>query len=224
MKLLRIAVLMAAALLMSPLEAQGPRKHWGGGISWLVYIPEVQKELRVSDSQQSSLLQLFREMGQKAEALRTQDLPREERGKRFAEFRAEYDRNIAGILDRKQFARLKELDVQRDGTRALLREDVQEDLRLTADQRGRIDQVFENLGIAFRAAYQGFENGATMSDSQREEARRKFEEVKATTDARLMGVLTDSQKRQFQSLQGAPFKFPPPPRGFGGRGRRGGSK
>jgi hypothetical protein len=54
------------------------------------------------------------------------------------------------------------------------------------------------------------------------EVRKKFEEARSATDAKLNAILTPAQKTQFQGMQGAPFKFPE--NGFGGgRRRRGGN-
>jgi hypothetical protein len=189
-------------------------------------MPEVQKELKVDEAQLLLIQQLGQEMRsqmgtifQSGGDFRT--MSREERERRFAllgEVRAKYEKQLGEILNAKQNARLKQLQLQRGGVRVLARPDVQNDLRLTPDQRVKIKETLEGEGAAFREAFANFQPGPGMTNDQREEARRKFGEVRQATDAKLNAVLTDHQKKQFQAMLGAPFKFPPFQ--FRPRGRR----
>lgn len=220
MKLLALggALLFIAA---GPTLAQG-RRGGGfgrGGPGMLMMMPEVRAELKLDAAQAELVTALQEEMRTKAQAAFQdfQSLSPEERQKRFAAFSAEYNKEIAKILDPKQMARLKQLEIQRDGNRALGRPEVADQLKLTADQRSRIAAALQSEREAMRAAFQGFGNGGGngMSDTDREAARAKFQEVRTGTDTKLSQVLTDAQKQQFKSMQGAAFTFPQR-RGFGG--------
>lgn len=210
MKLPRVAILCMALLLVSGSVslAKGFGHRGGFGPGGLLMIPEVQRELKLEQSQLDRLRQLGEEMRVKAqETFRgVQNLPREERDRRFFAFHSEWNRAIDEILDDRQEERLKQLHLQREGVRALYRKDVADKLRLSSDQRQRIGTILEGEREEMRKAFEGF-NG-TMTPDQREEIGRRFREVKEQTDARLTAVLTDSQKRHWQSMQGAPFRFP----------------
>jgi Spy/CpxP family protein refolding chaperone len=194
----------------------------GGGAGSLLMMEEVRKELKIDEAQQDLLMQLGQEMRTKAgETFRNlQDVPREERDKRFAAFNAEYQKKIGEILDAKQMARLRQLEIQRGGVRSLTRKDVQDELKLTADQRTRIEQAMDGERQAMQQAFEGFRNGGQMTDEQRQAARTKFEEARKGTETKLLGVLTEPQKKQFTAMQGPLFKFPEVRFGPGGPGGR----
>jgi len=198
----------------------------GGGVAGLLMIEEVRKEIKVDEAQQDLLQQLGQEMRTKAgETFRNfQDIPQEERTRRMTAFTAEYEKKIGEILDAKQMARLKQLSIQQAGPRALARKDVQDELKITPDQKTKIDQALEGERQAMQQAFEGFRNGGQMTDEQRQQARTRFEEARKGTEAKLLGVLTEPQKKNFTAMQGAPFKFPEfrgfGPGGPGGRPRQ----
>lgn len=212
MKLLRLAALLGAFLMLvtqGAAEAQRHRRGFGGP-GFLLTVPEVQRELRLTDAQVEQLKQLGQEMGAKAqESFRAvQNLSREERFRRFRAFDAEWHRRIADILSKSQNERLGQLNLQLQGQRALARKEVADELRLSADQRQRIEGILDGEREAFRQAFESIKTGGTMTQDQREEIGRKFREVRGQTDVRLNGTLTDSQRRQWQAMLGTPFKFP----------------
>jgi Spy/CpxP family protein refolding chaperone len=222
MKTARIWLLGAVlSLLAAPSFAQrGPGGRGGfqeSGLDMILRMTEVQRELKIGESQLEVIKLLGTEMRAKMGEIfqgggdfRT--MSREQREKRFAligEVRAKYENKLGEILNDNQTARLKQLQLQRAGIRVLARPDLQNDLRLTPDQRIKIKETLEGEGAAFREAFANFQPGPGMTNDQREEARRKFTEVRQATDAKLNAVLTDGQKKQFQAMLGTPFKFPP---------------
>lgn len=219
MKLSRIWLAGAALILAASASfAQGRPGGRGGfgnfGLLGISSIPAVQMELKLDAAQVDLLKQLSAEVRQKAEANRPdrasfQNLSPEERTKRFAELRAqaektqaENDKKVAEILDAKQMARLKQLELQRMGLRALTRKDVQTALKLTPEQQTRIKAATDAQTDAFRAAFQG---GQNMSQDER---RAAFTKIQTDTDAKLDAVLTADQKKQLEAMKGAAFKFP----------------
>lgn len=217
----RVWALAAALAVAGSAFAQGFRRGGFGGPLDLLAMPEVQKELKLEVAQIDLIKQLGQEMAQKAP---TPDdfhkMTREERARQFEQMRQEQEKKLAEILESRQMARLKQLSIQHLGiTRTLARKDIQDDLRLSADQRARIQVIIDGQGDELRRVFQGFPRGGNMTQDQREEIGRKFLEVLAATEGKLNAVLTDAQKRQYQAMQGAPFKFPERRPGFGPRPR-----
>jgi len=218
MKLSRIwlagaALVLAANVSFAQGFGRGGRGGGGFGLLGLTTIPAVQTELKLDAAQIDLLKQLSAEAQAKAQANRPaggfQNLSDEERQKLFADFQkaqAETDKKVAEVLDAKQVTRLKQLDLQRQGTRALMRKDLQEALKLTPEQQTKIKTVSDGQREAFRAAFQGAQNQTP------EERRATFTKMQAEIDGKLLGILTADQKKQFESMKGAPFTFPQPTR------------
>jgi Spy/CpxP family protein refolding chaperone len=206
----------------------------GGGIAGLLQMPEVQAELKIDDAQKELLQAVNQEMGQKMRQLFESNRGQGGQGgagrgfspemqQKFQALQAEQTKKVSEILDEKQMTRLKQLNVQRAGTRALAQDDVAAQLKLTADQRQKISTIIQGERDSMQSIFQGFRggDGQRPSDAQREELRKKMTDMRSATDAKLLAVLTDAQKNQFKAMQGAPFKFPEV-RGFGGPGGAGG--
>jgi hypothetical protein len=231
MKVLKVWAVGAALMMAAGAAlAQGPggfgRGFGGGfGMSGLLMIPEVQQEIKLDEAQKDLLMQLQQEMRERGrqQFQDFQNLSQEERGRRMAAFRTEQDKKIVEILEPNQVARLKQLDLQQQGLRALGREDVANNLKLTADQKTKVQEALRGEGEAMRAMFQngGF-NFREATPEQRQEFQKKMQDMRSGTDAKLNAVLTAPQKEQFKNMQGAPFKFPEfRPGGFGGgRGNR----
>jgi hypothetical protein len=211
----------------------------GGGLGMLLQIPEVQTELKIDATQKELLDQLNMENRDKMRALFQQGgfgrpggqggapdpAARAEFGKKMAAMQAEQSKAIGEVLDAKQMARLKQLGVQREGTRALGRPEVQDQLKLSADQRQKVTAAFDGERQAMQAMFESFrpQEGQPPSEEQRAEFGKKMQAARTTAEANALAVLSEGQKTQFKALQGAPFKFPEGgPGGFGGFGGRGG--
>jgi hypothetical protein len=174
-------------------------------------MPEVQKELKLDDAQLDLLKQLSAELREKGQALfqNSNSLAPEERQKRITAFRADSDKKIGEILDPKQKSRLRQLEIQRGGMRILTRTDIQDELKLSADQKSKIQATVDAERTTMQKAFEEFRSaGQNMTDDQRRQAFAKVREMNAATDQKLGAILTEGQKKQFQTMQGAPFTFP----------------
>lgn len=205
----------------------------GGGMGFLLQMPEVQTELKIDAAQKELLQQINQENRDKMRALFQQGgfgrpgqgapdpAAQDEFRKKMAAMQADQAKQIGEVLDAKQMARLKQLSLQREGTRALGRPEVQDQLKLSADQRQKLTAAFNSEGEAMRALFQSArpQDGQQPTEEQRAEFGKKMQAARATAEANALAVLTDAQKTQFKALQGAPFKFPEG--GFGGPGGRG---
>jgi hypothetical protein len=238
MKMARIWVLGAAlALVASPSFAQrgggfGFGGPGGGSPAMLLAIPEVQQELKLDQAQLDLLKGVQTEMREKMQAMFQnsgfdfQNATPEQRqqfqrqmAEKMQSVNTDMMKKVGEVLDAKQMARLKQLGIQRAGTRALAQKEVQDELKLSADQKSKIQQTLTTEGEARRALFQNggfdFQNA---TPEQRQEFGRKMQEISAATDPKLLAVLTDAQKKQFEGMKGAAFKFPEG--GFGRRNRQ----
>jgi Spy/CpxP family protein refolding chaperone len=210
------AVLMIGASAPSFAQGQRGRGGFGGGSSFLLQMPEVQKELALDPGQ----VELLKGLNSGFDRQAFQGLSDEARRQKFQELRTQREKQVAEILNPKQVSRLKQLEIQQAGTRALDREDVAAALKLTADQKAKIDAAQDAERQAMQPIFESFRgnNGQRPTDAQREETRKKMTEIRSGTEAKVLAVLTADQKKQFEGLKGAAFKFPE----FQGR-RRGGN-
>jgi len=182
-----------------------------GGLSsslQLLNIPEVRKELKLSDTQASQLSAV--QTGAKGSALTMirglRNVPQADRAKKFESFRSDLDRKLVLILDGNQRKRLHELELQRDGPRVLLKPDVGAELRLTPEQHAKLQAATREEMGSIRTLYVSASKAPTPADQ--EEARNKIKLIQTKTNSAIYDVLTDEQKTRFKVMQGAPFKFP----------------
>jgi Spy/CpxP family protein refolding chaperone len=240
---IRVAAVLAGLLLAPALSfAQAPSGGRGGfgrggfggfGISGLLVMEEVQKEISLTDEQKAELTKINEAARPAAGAAgfdreAFQKLTEEERTKRFEEMRKEGEERakkteeaIKTLLKPEQLTRLNELRVQREGTRAWSREDVQKELGLTAEQIAKIKSLNEGLG---QGGFGGF-GGRPNPDQSEEEARKAREErdaKRASYEKDMAAVLTADQTAAWTKMQGAKFEFPARGGFGGGTGGRGG--
>ena len=176
-------------------------------------MPEVQKELKLDDSRAAELRAAQVTLEEKARGDRSviMGLSPEEREKRFQAFRAEVERKVAEVLDPQQMQRLKQLDLQLWGVRALIRQDVQDRLHLSPDQRTKVQSIMTDERNSVRSVFGDFRGGKELTPEQRAELRKKFDamrDIQAQAEVKLNAVLSERQQKHFHWMQGPSFKFP----------------
>lgn len=214
--LLRSGLTVAAiSLLAAGIWAQfGPPRGPGGfggppgmptAYVTLLGLPEVQKEVEITDDQrklvEASQGEFQEEMRSAMGSINFQELPllsEEERDKKFAEMRsqtlnalARLDEKLAKELKPQQIRRLDQLVLQRDLIAALNRAEISKQLQLSDAQRGELKELESEAARPFMPP----------------DARQQIHD-----DA--LAVLTEQQKKQLVELKGSEFKFPEP-QGFG---------
>ncbi len=208
------AVMLAAAAAPSfaqapppgPFGPGGPRGP--GGPLGLLSMPEVQRELKL-DPAQVDLLGDLRQSAPRPNFQELQNLSPQERQQRFAAMQRDQEKKVAEILSKDQLARLKQLQLQQMGIRAVDRPEVARQLGLTADQQDQVRSALQGEREAMRQLFTGFDPGGTPpSPEERQQSFQKMRDLRAGTEAKLNGILTASQKQQLKTLQGAPFQFP----------------
>jgi Spy/CpxP family protein refolding chaperone len=204
-----IAMMACGTALAQERQRQRPGggPGFGGGTMFLLGQESIQKELKLSDEQVKKVKELAEKQGGGRPDF--QGLSREEIMKKMAERRKVQDEAVAKILDAKQLKRVKQLQLQQQGVRALSNAEVAKALKLTDEQKDKIKDIQTK---AREAA------GGPRGDRS-PEAQKKREEARKATTEKVMGVLTAEQKTALKELQGEPFKFEPRTGAGGGRGR-----
>lgn len=173
----------------------------GGSLAALAQNEAVQKELGVTDDQKSKLREAA-EAGRRPRAGQGggqrdfQNMSNEDRQRLREEAnqrRAEQDKKIADILDAKQLARLKQIQVQAAGAGVLMNEEVAAKLNVTDEQRQKVTEGLRALRPQGQPG--GGQGGGPAA----------FAQMRERSLAVLMDVLTDDQKATLKELAGEPF-------------------
>jgi len=180
----------------------------------MLRMPEVQTELKLTDDQKTKLtgaLDKLREQRQNS-GQDFQSLSQEERQKLMAQRRAEDDKALADVLNADQMKRDHQLQLQQQGLSSVAQDKaLGDELKLTDEQRTKIQAIVDDQRNAMRELFQGGGGGG-----DRQAMMQKMQELRKQTDEKIAAVLTDDQKSKWKEMTGAPFTFPAPR--FGNRG------
>lgn len=214
-----VTVLTMAVLI--PAMAQPPAGRPGGPFGGrlggpmlmvgLLRSPQVQQELKLTDQQRQQLEQLGEQWREKVRGLR--DLPPEERRQKVQGMRAEVEKQLSQILNEQQMKRLKQIALQVEGYAALERPEIADQVGLTKEQRQKIRDILRQAAEKRREAFQ-------QGRSDRQAAFQRMREIRQWVDGEIEKLLTAEQKKKWQELVGAPFKFEGGFGGFGGARQR----
>jgi len=206
---------------------------FGGGqavnATALVDIKEVRTEIEMLDSQYEELkaaLTKIREDArtQQGERPNFRELDEEARNKLIQEFRTRaekqrktVDDKVKEILLPHQTDRLDEIALQVEGIRALLRDAIAKELKITAEQKEKMEKVQTDA----REKMQG-QIRELFQSGDREKIREVFTQMNQQTEKDILAVLTAAQKTQFTKMKGKEFKLPEGALRGGRGGQRGG--
>ena len=193
----------------------------GSSSTALLGIPEVQKELSVTDEQKKKIEEVTTEA---REAMRGAFGGGGGGGggdfrKVIEETNKKSDEKLAKILEAKQTERLAQLKLQREGVAAFLRPEIAKQLSLSEEQQKKVKEVQD----AAQQAGGGRGPGRDASDDDRKAFQKKQQEARDKTKADTLAVLNEEQKKKWSEIQGKEFKFPEGA-GFGGFGGGRGGK
>jgi hypothetical protein len=201
------------ALMTAPAHAQG-RGGFGmfGGGSALLSNKGVQKEIKASEEQASKLNTFAEEMqGKQREAFQgLQDLSQEERREKMQAFQktmqADIAKGLAEILKPEQVKRFHQIQTQTAGANAFATPRVVEALKLTDDQKAKIQTINQETMESMRGLRDEFQN-------DREGAMKKMAEIRKSATEKAVALLTADQKSTWKDLTGEPYevKFEPRP-------------
>lgn len=201
-------------------QEKGKRPQGGGqGGGSLIGNPDVQKELKITDDQKTKITDAMASARPTGGNTNFQDLSQEERTKLFAEMQtraAEARKKAEAILTADQLKRLNEFKFQQTG--ALSNPDVQAALKITDDQKAKLQTLAQEMGEKRRGLFQGGGQGGLS-----QETRDKLNALSKEQDEKSLALLSADQKAQLEKGKGAKADFQLPPYstfGGGGIGRR----
>ncbi len=220
---------VAVAVLATGVSAQQGKGRGGfggggaaGGLTTIAANEAVQKDLGASADVSAKLVGLrddYRAAVQKetqAAGINAQDFQNitpEQRQKMTAistKLNEEFTPKIKEVVSADQFKRLKQIQIQVQGSAALTNADVAAELKLTDDQKKKISDVQAEFATKQRELFTG------GGDAQ--ERFGKMRELNTERDNKAMAVLNAEQKEKLNTLKGSAFDVLQ--LGFGG-GRRG---
>jgi hypothetical protein len=125
----------------------------------------------------------------------------EEQQKKFQEISQEGDKAVAGVLDARQMKRFRQIEWQMQGIVALADPTLQKELKLSDEQKKKLEDVFKEAGKKQQELMRN--PGAT-----RDEAQKKHEAFVKDVEEKANGVLTEEQKKNLKELKGPAFQSP----------------
>lgn len=216
-KVLLTAVL--AGLIALPVLAQpGGGLFRGADGGMLLANPDVQKELKLSDTQKESLKKASTKM-QEAMRKAREDMDREG----FTKAMEGYRDSLAGVrkeLTGAQTKRLLGIEVQmaeRSGqARIFAREEVQKALKLTDKQKANIKELMSDMEKDAKELMEDAKGDRTKAMA----AFKKLATMGKESFTKINKTLTEEQKKAWKELQGDKFEMQARPFGGGTGGRR----
>jgi Spy/CpxP family protein refolding chaperone len=159
----------------------------------------VQDELKLSDEQKKQVAEHVEK--QRAAMGELQGLERAERQTKMQERIKANDAAVSTILNADQAKRFKQISLQQRGPLAFADPEVATALGFTSEQKDKIKAVQDSAQSELRGLFQG---GAGGGD--REEARKKMDALRTSSNEKLQSLLTPEQQEKWKSLTGDPFK------------------
>ena len=183
-------------------------KHLVGmlGSQFVVFLPPVQEELKLSPEQKQHLQQA-REgatQGVKEFMQNIGGLQAEEQEKKVQEFREVANKNVSMMLSQllkpEQQKRLRQIVLQREGLFALGNPDVASEVKLTEEQRGKIATLLLETKERFDALQEKARNGGKP-----EELAMEAPTIRKEQEQKIDALLTDEQRGRWKELLGTPL-------------------
>jgi len=176
--------------------------------SFVVFPAKVQEDLKLSDEQKEKLEQQLKEripeimeFFQKIDGLKG-----EEREKELKAYRPKAQEKLAAFLKESlkddQRKRLRQLELQQEGTLVLLHGDGQigKDLKITDEQRKQFMAVVQDMQKKIEPLIKEAKSGGNS-----QEIWPKIMKIRREHEGRIVDLLTDSQKKQWQEMLGKPL-------------------
>jgi hypothetical protein len=165
----------------------------------LAQLPEVEKELKLTEAQKTKATELNDELNQERFAI-FQDAAgdREFMREEMAKLNDEIAKEFTDGLDDAQKKRIAEIFVQANGPTALFEAAVATAVKLTDEQKKKLDEI--------RDAQFGTFQGVDWQGMSEEELDKEVTDRLTKQDEEYSAVLTEEQKPEFEKLKGAELK------------------
>jgi hypothetical protein len=176
---------------------------------------DVRKAMTITDEQIKRLNEAYDKFGTRyrEDYGRLDKLTDRERADRLREltqtYRTDLYKSYADILDEKQMARYRQLDLQYRGWNSFNDPDVVKGLSLSEEQLGKLRELSAQADRTMRDIVQA-------SGTDLDAASRRYADHRARTWEQINRIFNEDQRRAWTRLTGDPYDFPPP---FGRRDR-----
>lgn len=157
---------------------------------------DVQRELNLTEQQRNQIRQMQQSMRMAMQEMR--GVPPQERRQKMEELRRKND--PTSVLNESQKKRLREIELQAMGPSAFLTPEVADELKLTQEQRSRLQGIVMQQMQQMREQFQGGGFGQGQGAQILQQMRDQIEK-------QMLDVLTPAQQQQWQQMQGKPFQF-----------------
>jgi Spy/CpxP family protein refolding chaperone len=200
---------MAAAVALSVLAtasawAQGRGLGMMRGGANLLRRPEVQTDLKLTDDQKSKIETMLNQLREERQGAfqDLRDATPEERQKVLDKWQADETKRVNGILNADQQKRFRQIGLQQAGPMALTRSDVADELKLTDDQKKKVQEIVNAQNEQMRSIFQD-------AGGDRDAARTKMEALRKDTNDKITALLSEEQKTKWKEMQGTPLTLAP---------------
>ena len=162
-------------------------------------LDEVQQELKLNDEQKQKVVELNEQLREDIQTV-FQDAggDRAKMREGIAKLYGKVTEKLDKELEETQRKRSHELYIQLNGPIALQGDVVAEPLKLTNNQKEDIRQALDDSRAEFRSA--------GLGEMEEGEAAKKIDELLKTRDAKLLAILTDEQRAEFDKMKGKELK------------------
>jgi hypothetical protein len=200
-------------MLVGPAMAQAPVGQGGflGVPVTLLGVPSVQKELKLDESQIQKSKELIEATRQRSLGLRDQlaNIPVPERRAKQAlllkTMNEESLKNATAFLKPEQFTRLLQIELQQRGFNAFYDLAITTKLGFTDEQNGKVKSIIDtDREDGVRALQKG-------AAEDRQAGMQKAMALRQETLLKIIGVMTDDQKKTWKGMLGEPFEIGPRP-------------
>ena len=209
-----MALLLAVMVGLTVAQSrQGGGGFGGTGPNQLVNSKTVLADIKATEEQVTKLKEWAKEyQGKQMEFFKgIKEMSKEERTEKQAALTADAWKGIGKVLKEDQVKRLKQIELQVAGTGAYFRPDVIEALKITDDQKGKLQ---ESLGGMFKDVQalreefglKGF--GTKLEADKQEEYDKKFAKLNKEAMSAVQDVMTDDQKKKWKEMTGDPIDVP----------------
>lgn len=203
-KLMGLLILTLALGLTSFALAQ--QQGGAGGPGGLLFHPDVKKDLKITEDQsgklQSALNKVFEKYKGDFEKFQKNPPSPKDAEKTMRAFQEDSEKAVAGVLDAKQLKRFRQIEWQINGVGALQDPDLQKEVKLTDEQKKKLEEIFRDSSQKFQQLQQ-----------RRETSQAKYEAVRKEAEDKVNGMLSEEQKKNWKEAQGPKFEIsrPAPP-------------
>jgi hypothetical protein len=176
------------------------------GPQFSIFLPEVQKELKLTAEQKQSLQEMLNGAGQGfAQFMQTvAPLPPDQREPKLQQFRQEANRAVGAALGQllkpEQHQRLRQIVLQQEGLFAVGNPEVGGELKLTEDQQRRVTALMEETQKRFQALQEKAQAAKDPAAIHQEAARIRKEQ-----EGKIEELLTTTQRARWKEMLGPPL-------------------